>query len=199
MANDALAPPCDIEAIQMRPERSWSATERKRPRMDLIAELLFCYNQVATHIGTIFKDPLKTIFVAYMWAIHLRVTKPTQISERFDNCNNFLNFPSSEISEYLFKRFVLGTLTLSNERRALSTPLRPILWPISLMVTPGIVWPATPSRIWHKMACTPCHSPSTCNCAKTTQCWAWSAPFVIQYLCASSVGVLIVIVSSSLL
>ena len=145
------------------------------------------------------------------------------------------------MSEYLFKRLVRGTFTLSKDKRALSTPLRPIRWPISLIVTPksqiftmvfcsmkiygiflgrdsfdlkknaakddltcdslkpGRVGPATPSRTWQRMAWTPCHSSPTFNWAKTTQCWAWSAPFVIQYLWLNSVGELIVIVSSSLL
>lgn len=32
MAREAFAPPMDILAIQMRPDKSWSATVRKRAR-----------------------------------------------------------------------------------------------------------------------------------------------------------------------
>ena len=47
--------------------------------------------------------------------------------------------PSASNSEYEFKRFVLGILTLSKEILALSMPLRPIFLPISWIVTPSQV------------------------------------------------------------
>src|SRR6218665_1579146 len=49
-----------------------------------------------------------------------------------------VNVPSSATSEYRFKKFSRGTLTMLKLRRALSTPLRLILYPISAIVTPGI-------------------------------------------------------------
>ena len=92
------------------------------------------------------------------------------------------------MSEYLLSKFWRGTLTLLNEMSALSTPFRPIRWPMSFTVHPGRHLPATPSRIGTKIAWTPSFTPPTISCAKTTQCWAWSAPFVIQYLCESSLS-----------
>lgn len=144
-----------MAAIQIRPDRSWSATDKKRPRIDLIFELNFPSEQIYS---------FKQLLIPTWSYIPL------------------------SMSENLLSRFSRGTLTLSKDKRALSTPLSPIRCPMSLTVQPGIIGPATPSRILTRIAWTPCHSSSTFNWANTTQCCACSAPFVIQYLWASSLS-----------
>nr|GMC70415.1 Uncharacterised protein [Ipomoea batatas] len=55
-------------------------------------------------------------------------------------------FPSGDTSATEFNKFSLGTRTLSNLIRPLSTPFKPILWPQSAIRTLGQMFPS-PSLI----------------------------------------------------
>mmetsp|Transcript_30596 Transcript_30596/g.65526 ORF Transcript_30596/g.65526 Transcript_30596/m.65526 type:complete len:256 (-) Transcript_30596:261-1028(-) len=133
----------DMLAMQTRPERSWSATFRKRSLGFLIVE--------------------RTVPLASTWVKASR-------------------------------RAVRGTRRRWKERMPLSTPLQPILWPMSSMPTSGSGWPGwptAPSRMRQRKAWTPWSWPRTSMRAKMTAHCEWQAPFVIQYFFATVVGVLI--------
>lgn len=90
------------------------------------------------------------------------------------------NFPNSSTSFNLFSIYSLLILTLSKVSLALSTPLSPILIPISSMKTPGIGYISS-SLIYTRKELIPSNLPSTNVWAKTMAQFAWQAPFVIQY------------------
>mmetsp|Transcript_20235 Transcript_20235/g.56389 ORF Transcript_20235/g.56389 Transcript_20235/m.56389 type:complete len:258 (-) Transcript_20235:206-979(-) len=99
-----------------------------------------------------------------------------------------LKVPSASTCEKASSRAPRGTRTWSNHSLPLSTPLQPILWPMSSMRTPlqGCMFS---SLIRTKSPCTPWLVPWQMSCAKTTAHCAWTAPFVIQYFCESVLGV----------
>lgn len=65
-----------------------------------------------------------------------------------------VNYPSEDISEYLFKIASLGIRTFSNFNRPLSTPFRPNLLPMSSIKTPLHIVPSS-FLTRTKKACTP--------------------------------------------
>ena len=76
------------------------------------------------------------------------------------------NLPSSPTSEYLFNKLSLGTRTLLKVSLALSTPFRPILWPISSTRTSGKIFKFS-SLIGTRTPWIPSLTPLTINLAKT--------------------------------
>mmetsp|Transcript_24220 Transcript_24220/g.62944 ORF Transcript_24220/g.62944 Transcript_24220/m.62944 type:complete len:277 (+) Transcript_24220:592-1422(+) len=99
-----------------------------------------------------------------------------------------VKWPSRLTSEEALSSAVRGTRTWSNHSLALSTPLQPILWPMSSTRTPGMTAMLL-SRMRTRKPWMPWFSPSTSSCANTTAHLACTAPLVIQYFCASVVGV----------
>mmetsp|Transcript_20821 Transcript_20821/g.62237 ORF Transcript_20821/g.62237 Transcript_20821/m.62237 type:complete len:247 (+) Transcript_20821:1132-1872(+) len=99
-----------------------------------------------------------------------------------------LKLPAASTLEKALSSAPRGTRTLSNHSLPLSTPLQPILWPMSSMRTPRHT-DMSSLRMRTSSAWMPRFSPPTMSCANTAHQCACTAPLVIQYFCASGVGV----------
>lgn len=79
-----------------------------------------------------------------------------------------VKFPFSSTSENLFRRLILGILTLLKAIRALSTPFNPSLWPMSSMKTPSQT-DLSAFLIFTKKTWIPSYLPFMFNYAKTIE------------------------------
>ena len=133
----AFAPPMDMEAMQILPDSSWSATVRNLESNEIL------YLRVET------RDDISGAQAWKSWEIiiHLQPPKRYQHNRSCKPCPSAANFGrefallthvtisgdkylrrlTSICNFYLFNKAVLGTRTLSKLNLALSTPLRPIL------------------------------------------------------------------------
>ena len=130
-----------IAAMQMRPDSSWSATRKNLSRALLTAEV---------------KVPSRSTWVRSPASLSTRgCQRALYCGARGEGADDGGRRVSPRTSEKEFSSASRGTRTCSNHSLPLSTPLQPILWPMSSIRTPRSTEPLSSERIRVKKPCGP--------------------------------------------